>query len=97
MLFDLNTQINNYKIINDFIKIIDNDIQNYDKLNKAINEFKPDYIFHLAAQSLVKKSYKQPFETWKTNLNGTLNILEIFLFHIFFAFGKKDTVVYTDE
>ena len=46
------------------------------KLQKAIKEFKPDYIFHLAAQAIVKKSYSDPVETWKTNLFGTLNILE---------------------
>jgi CDP-glucose 4,6-dehydratase len=46
------------------------------KLQRAIKEFKPDYIFHLAAQAIVKKSYSDPVETWKTNLFGTLNILE---------------------
>ena len=52
------------------------DIQNQKKLKKIINSFKPDFIFHLAAQALVHQSYKEPFETWKTNTFGTLNLLE---------------------
>ena len=40
------------------------DIQNQKKLKKIINSFKPDFIFHLAAQALVHQSYKEPFETW---------------------------------
>jgi CDP-glucose 4,6-dehydratase len=53
------------------------DISNYNKLNKTINEIQPDFIFHLAAQSLVYKSYKEPLKTWNSNLIGTLNLLEI--------------------
>ena len=53
------------------------DIRNYIKLKKIINKEKPDFIFHLAAQSLVKKSYTYPEDTWTTNLNGTLNLLNI--------------------
>ena len=37
---------------------------------------KPDIIYHLAAQSLVSKSIKEPIETFKTNIIGTTNILE---------------------
>ncbi len=74
---DVTTEPAHFDIIKKNFKTKFFDIQNYHKLNKAINGFKPDYIFHLAAQSLVKKSYKKPFETWKTNLNGTLNILEV--------------------
>ena len=52
------------------------DLNKYEKLKKKILIIKPDYIFHLAAQSLVKKSYKKPVLTWKSNLNSTLNLLE---------------------
>lgn len=51
-------------------------IQNTNLLKKNIKKFNPDFIFHLAAQSLVKKSYVNPLETWKTNLIGTINMLE---------------------
>ncbi len=52
------------------------DIRNLSKLKKIIKNFKPDYIFHLAAQSLVKKSYLDPLNTFSTNAMGTCNILE---------------------
>ena len=48
---------------------------NKTKLNKTFQEIKPDIIFHLAAQSLVRNSYKYPEETFETNFNGTLNVL----------------------
>ncbi len=54
------------------------DIKNYTHLKKKIDDFKPDIIFHLAAQPLVIEGYKDPYNTFITNFNGTLNILEIF-------------------
>ena len=41
-----------------------------------IIDIQPDYIFHLAAQPIVKYSYFHPLETWQTNVLGTVNILE---------------------
>ena len=52
------------------------DIRNLKSLKKIIKKNQPDYIFHLAAQALVKKSYSDPMYTWETNTIGTLNILE---------------------
>ncbi len=52
------------------------DIRDFNSLNDLIIKTKPDFVFHLAAQALVRKSYKEPLETWSTNLVGTLNILE---------------------
>ncbi|NQY42807.1 MAG: CDP-glucose 4,6-dehydratase [Legionellales bacterium] len=52
------------------------DIRDSDKLIKAIQEFRPDIVFHLAAQSLVRHSYYNPLETWGTNVMGTANVLE---------------------
>lgn len=46
------------------------------KLNAALTKFKPDIIFHLAAQPLVRRSYDFPTETFKTNIVGVMNILE---------------------
>ena len=63
-------------------------IVNLKKLQKIIYKFKPNFIFHLAAQSLVKKSYSFPLETWNTNLMGTINILESLK-----NYKKKVTVV----
>ncbi len=52
------------------------DISNKEKLFKIIKSFKPDIIFHLAAQPLVRRSYKEPSLTWLTNVFGTMNLLE---------------------
>ena len=52
------------------------DVNNQKKVIDIFVKIKPDYVFHLAAQSLVKRSYKDPTITWNTNLIGTLNVLE---------------------
>lgn len=57
------------------IKSILADIRNYKRLEKEILSFKPDFIFHLAAQPLVRYSYKNPLETFEVNAMGTANLL----------------------
>ena len=52
------------------------DIRDLDSVKRIIAEVKPDFIFHLAAQSLVSKSYSDPIETVTTNVLGTTNVLE---------------------
>ena len=52
------------------------DIRDNLSLKKEIKNFKPDFIFHLAAQPLVIDSYDNPKETFEVNFTGTLNILE---------------------
>lgn len=51
-------------------------IRDRDKLTEAMRSFKPDIVFHLAAQALVRKSYSDPASTFETNVLGTLNVLE---------------------
>ena len=58
------------------IKHIIGDIRNSEKLMKSMKSFKPDYVFHLAAQALVKKSYDDPVETYDVNIMGSVNLLE---------------------
>jgi len=53
------------------------DIRDFDNLNRCLKDFQPDIVFHLAAQPLVIKSYKEPIETLSTNIMGTANLLEI--------------------
>lgn len=53
------------------------DILDFDTLNKSIFKFKPNSLIHMAAQSLVRQSYKEPRDTFLTNTIGTLNILEV--------------------
>ena len=52
------------------------DIRNLKLLKKTFKKHQPDYVFHLAAQALVQKSYSNPAYTWTTNTIGTLNVLE---------------------
>ncbi len=68
------------------IKHVKADIRNLKKIKKYFLKFNPDFVFHLAAQSLVKKSYNKPLDTWSTNLFGTLNVLECL------KFQKKNSI-----
>lgn len=52
------------------------DIRDKDRLKKELLEFAPDFIFHLAAQPLVRRSYQVPAETFEVNVVGTANLLE---------------------
>lgn len=52
------------------------DLNNLNKVKNIFIRYKPDYVFHLAAQSLVKKSYLNPVVTFNSNTIGTLNVLE---------------------
>lgn len=52
------------------------DIRNGEALDKAVQKISPELIIHMAAQPLVRRSYKDPLTTWQTNLNGTINLLE---------------------
>jgi len=52
------------------------DIRNEEKVNFWIQEIKPDFIFHLAAQAIVSTSYSQPFDTVTVNVVGTASVLE---------------------
>ena len=52
------------------------DIRDYDKLKGVFDEFEPEIVLHLAAQPIVRDSYKEPRYTYETNVMGTVNILE---------------------
>lgn len=56
---------------------IDGDIRNSTELKKVFDDFQPDFLFHLAAQTLVKFSYQEPKLTFDTNIGGSVNILEL--------------------
>ncbi len=75
---DIPTEPSLYKEakVNDKIISIMADIQNFDAIKKTIQEHKPEIIIHMAAQSLVRKSYLEPIETYSTNVMGTVNLLE---------------------
>lgn len=58
------------------ISMMECDVRYYASVQKIIADFKPDQIFHLAAQSYPTVSWVRPQETMDTNINGTVNIFE---------------------
>lgn len=52
------------------------DIKNIKEIGWVFNEYKPQVVFHLAAQPIVRFSYEEPWETFLTNISGTVNVLE---------------------
>ncbi|TCC96370.1 CDP-glucose 4,6-dehydratase [Pedobacter hiemivivus] len=69
---DLYCLINGDKICNSVI----GDLRDRDALKNAVLDFQPDFIFHLAAQPLVRLSYEIPSETFEVNAVGTANLLD---------------------
>lgn len=65
-----------HSIIYDIVMSLQDDVRNFDRLRKRLQETRPDIVFHLAAQAFVSVGYEQPKLTWETNVNGTLNVLE---------------------
>lgn len=55
---------------------MEGDVRDYEHLSRVVLEHRPDMVFHLAAQPLVRLSYQQPRYTFETNIMGTVNLLE---------------------
>jgi CDP-glucose 4,6-dehydratase len=73
------TDPNNFTISNVRELLVDHheaDIRDQAKLHKAIRDASPDVVFHLAAQSVVRKSYETPLQTFDVNVMGTASVLE---------------------
>lgn len=60
----------------DRIQHQDGDIRHLDQLDACFERAKPEFVFHLAAQALVRRSYRDPKETFDTNVGGSVNVLE---------------------
>lgn len=71
------TTENHLSLLNLNIESTLGDIRDIEFLKEKINDFKPDIIFHLAAQPLVRYSYRNPIETFSSNVLGTLNLYEV--------------------
>lgn len=67
-------ELSHFNILNLKIKNYFHDINDEAKLKKVMKEFRPDIIFHLAAQSLVIDSYADPVGTYNTNVLGSLKV-----------------------
>ncbi|MCM1308062.1 MAG: CDP-glucose 4,6-dehydratase [Butyrivibrio sp.] len=58
------------------VRSVTGDIRNYKALEEAFDEAEPELVFHLAAQPIVRESYRNPAYTYEINVMGTVNILE---------------------
>ena len=52
------------------------DIRSQETVSRVLAAAEPDFLFHMAAQPLVRKSYREPVETWSTNVLGTIHVME---------------------
>src|SRR5713101_1216190 len=60
----------------DGVRAICADIRDFPRLRSTLTEFGPDVVIHMAAQSVVRRGYEDPIETYSSNVMGTVNILE---------------------
>ncbi len=68
---------NHYDLLDlDMISIL-GDIRDRAKLEEVIRRYRPEIVFHLAAQSLVRRSYQNPLDTFETNVLGAVNLYEV--------------------
>lgn len=70
------------------------DIRDFEELNAAVEQYQPEFIFHLAAQALVRTAYQLPRQTYETNLMGSLNVLECVRRH---ACAKNVIMITSDK
>jgi len=70
------TEPNHFGLLHLDITSIIGDIRDLNKLNETFQTYKPEIVFHLAAQPLVRLSYENPIETYETNVLGTLKVFE---------------------
>jgi CDP-glucose 4,6-dehydratase len=60
----------------ELVEDVDADVRDPDALRRAVAEHRPEIVLHMAAQSLVRRSFRDPRETYETNVMGTVNVLE---------------------
>jgi len=68
---------NHFELLDLDVKDLRVDVRDIGALTAVFDRVMPEIVFHLAAQPLVRRSYKDPLETWSTNVMGTANILEL--------------------
>jgi CDP-glucose 4,6-dehydratase len=62
--------------VKDGMTSLTGDVCNYEQIDKVIRDYKPEIVIHMAAQAILRQSYKDPIETFSTNVIGTVNVLE---------------------
>jgi CDP-glucose 4,6-dehydratase len=66
----------NLASVGSLVEDVRGDVRDYAKLEGSLTEFKPEVVFHLAAQPIVRRSYADPVGTYATNVMGTVHLLE---------------------
>ena len=74
-LFDTLLKQGSIALDNQNWRHFEHDLLDKEVLNKIVNLCNPDIVIHMAAQAIVRESYKNPLNTWNINVNGTLNLL----------------------
>ncbi len=62
--------------VSDKINSIEGDVRDFSHLKEVFEQIQPEIVFHLAAQPLVRRSYKEPVDTYETNVMGTVHVCE---------------------
>ena len=72
------TEVSHYELLglNNVIQHTEIDIRDHEKLKYEMLAFEPDFVFHMAAQALVKVSYQDPYNTFGTNVMGSVSLLD---------------------
>lgn len=70
------------------LRLVYADLRDSDSIDHVIKQVKPDYVFHLAAQSFPQTSFTSPLDTYETNIQGTSRVLEALKNH------KKEAIVH---
>ena len=70
------------------VRLIYGDLRDSSSIDHVVKDAKPDYVFHLAAQSFPQTSFTSPLDTYETNIQGTSRVLEALRHH------KKDAVIH---
>ncbi len=70
------------------IRLVYGDLRDSASIDHVIKETKPDYVFHLAAQSFPQTSFTSPLDTYETNIQGTSRVLEALRHH------RKDAIIH---
>jgi len=73
---------------NERIRLVYADLRDSGSINHVIKEIKPDYVFHLAAQSFPQTSFLSPLDTYETNILGTSRVLEALLHY------RRDAIIH---
>ena len=99
---DIPCSPSNFEVLNvgDFVKDYRIDVRDSELVNNIISECEPDYVFHLAAQALVRPSYQNPIDTFTTNAIGTINVLDALRYlkkPIVAVMITSDKAYYNDE